>query len=627
MSTGVDEVERDADQSSLWGPRHPGAADTRTEASGQFLLNGVRAGRVRIWAKADGTLYGYTQPIEVRAGQETFGVELVLQPFPDDRLIELSVVTPEEKPVPFANIQYDYRAAGSSGSGTTAADAQGHYRHVLAEKVPHDFQAGDPEGKLATAFARGVAPGTRDLVMRLTEPRSMRVRVRDDRGPVSDYEVTSCEKEKEKEKEWSRLSGPVPGPHADGVALLPVPTVAFLVKVDARGYQLALLGPYEPEAATDSVDVLLTRLPGVRGRIVSRGHGVSGARVSLHEAVSPRQRLRINHYLARSQRFGIVQGTTDGEGRFDLTLRSDGSFYLRAEASGFAPGETGPLSLRAEEGASDLELELGAGGVITGHVLLPAGESPAGVILGLSRGDGFPRTLRADLDGAYRIEQLTPGPWLLERAEEEISPNRTMSQSGDTDAPVEIPSVCVVREGQVTAFDLDLRRDQSASVSGQLLIGGRAADQFRAELQDADGSGASASESPLDREGRFQLRVTKPGSWRLALHGPDTGGARLHVMEPLQLRAGENTWQADLATGVVEGRVAASRSSADQELNLYWSSAGRVAFIEIKPGADGRFTLPSVPAGECKIVRGQSSREPLLQFTVEAGGTQQIEIP
>src|SRR5262249_10796732 len=151
------------------------------------------------------------------------------------------------------------------------ADERGHYRHVVTEKAPHDFEAGDPAGKLAAAVARSVAPGTRDLVLRLAEPRLLRVRVRADRGAGPAYLASTCDRE----SDWTVLSGPLRGPHEDGLAQVAIPAVSFRVKIDAPGHRLALQGPFEPDAAPESVDVVLERVPGVRGRVRSGGREVS----------------------------------------------------------------------------------------------------------------------------------------------------------------------------------------------------------------------------------------------------------------------------------------------------------------------------------------------------------------
>ena len=52
---------------------------TTSAADGRFRLTGVAAGVTRLWAHVAGRKAGYTPPFEVRAGQESTGVELVLE--------------------------------------------------------------------------------------------------------------------------------------------------------------------------------------------------------------------------------------------------------------------------------------------------------------------------------------------------------------------------------------------------------------------------------------------------------------------------------------------------------------------------------------------------------------------
>ena len=62
-----------------------GAASARSRPDGSFLIGGVAEGFPRVWASGEGLARELqARPVEVRAGQESMGVELVLEPLPDE---------------------------------------------------------------------------------------------------------------------------------------------------------------------------------------------------------------------------------------------------------------------------------------------------------------------------------------------------------------------------------------------------------------------------------------------------------------------------------------------------------------------------------------------------------------
>ncbi len=77
-------------------------------------------------------------------------------------------------------------------------------------------------------------------------------------------------------------------------------------------------------------------------------------------------------------------------------------------------------------------------------------------VLGISRGDGAPHTLRAGLGGHYRFDHLIPGRWQVERRESELDPSSVTTSSSSL--TVEIEWSCTVEAGRVTRLDLDLTR-------------------------------------------------------------------------------------------------------------------------------------------------------------------------
>ena len=103
----------------------PDSASSVMKKDGTFVRKGIPAGWIRVWAKAKGTLYSYTDPIELHPGEEVTGIELVLDPLPREDSIGGLVLYPDGTPVPRAQITMRYRSLFGSGSRSGSADQRG----------------------------------------------------------------------------------------------------------------------------------------------------------------------------------------------------------------------------------------------------------------------------------------------------------------------------------------------------------------------------------------------------------------------------------------------------------------------------------------------------------------------
>jgi len=582
-------------------------AGTKTGPQGDFRLEGVPVGDVRVWAGAEGWSWSYAE-VAVQADGET-RIDLRVARLAAENTIDLRVVDPSGAPVPGANVHYHYSTSGNSGSGSTNADEDGRLRHLLGVVTPHDFSATDPEGKLRPAVARGVAPGTTDLELRLGAERWLLLEVEEEGGePITDFRV----RPRLVGGEWPLGIGRHRSEAGkDGELALPLPPELFELEVVADGYQSVTSGPHEPERIAERLSLRLPALPGVRGRVLdAAGEPLSGASVSLHEVVREDQYLTVNGFRCRTHRSSEASGRTDAEGNFDLTLRGSGRFVLRAEASGLAPGELGPLELEAALGARGLELGLGRGGAIAGKVLPRPGESAAGVIVGASRGDGFGVTQLTDEDGRFRFEGLTPGRWWVERRDEEISPHSTSSSSGSSTSEQEIPWNCEVVEGGTARIELDLSRVASVIVAGRVLLGGVPTEGCTAALHGIGGGGELDS-ARLDSRGAFRIELDTPGRYELRVHGRmgPSGFGFLH--QEVELEVGNNDWIREIPAGTIEGRASASVTGEGARLHLTWEGAdGLNFFTTTELDEVGAFRVERFPAGEVelRLVAGDEER-------------------
>jgi len=622
--------------------------EMRTDAAGEFLLERVPVGERQLWAGKDGLVAGHTGAVEVRPGLVSAGVVLTLGVRDPQDFAFGRVIDPDDEPVARASIDTEFRSGARSGSSSFQTDERGRFEFAYTPRVARTVRVHDPEGRFAPLTLEGVEGGSTELVLRLERPEWMEVNVSTASGPLEDASVLVWRADRRGlAVEFANLR------REDSSVRFTLPSEPFLVVVEAEGYDRSELGPFPGTAAPRSVTCVLEPLPGVRGRVLHAGAGVPGARVALHERV--RTFLSVNGFPVRHERDAAADGETDADGSFALTLRSSGDFYLRAEAPGLAPAEVGPLSLAKDVG-EELVVELTAGGSIEGRVLPPAGRSPAGTVVVVSRGDAFARTQRVGADGAYRFDRLSPGDWLVGTRDEELSPNSVQSTS--TRAPFDearIETNCRVLEGATTRHDLDLGGAAAPPrLIGTLQLDGRPAQGWTADLIPNDGGlavrgtrsgrrGAATTQGPrtLDEAGGFELAVERPGPFRLTFQSPEAReGNGVVLSVELELYPGINTFSRSLATGsvVVENPRELHELGIPLDF-LLLRVDGVDVLAPVQPGLDGAESLlAGVPAGTGRIARFTleefatlssfpADQPGLVEVVVRAGETTRVRLP
>jgi RNA polymerase sigma factor (sigma-70 family) len=418
---------------------------TVTSASdGTFRIPGVAPGAARLWAHDDGARYCASEPFDVPAGEEVLGVEVVLVPLaPTDR-IEGLVLSRDGLPVPRAQVRYALNDEGFGLSSAVTAGEDGRFSLVVWRQVPHTLTVLG-KGDEGNAHAAHVEPGTLDLVLRLGDQEACELVVTDPEGlPVEEYQVTTC---LGNEDSWTgRVE--TGREHSGGRMRIGLPEARFWFEVRAVGFALGRLGPFEPQQVPPVLELVLDPAPAVRGRVLVKGEPAPNARVELYRAIDERTRLEVNGFPAFWQNTGETD-KTDEQGRFVLMARQDGEFLVRAAVEGLAPGESRPVRLTASTGAENLDVHVSPGGTLVVQVVAPPGGDPAGAIVAVTRGDGHPRTLRADATGRAVFDSLTPGRWDVLPGTEELSPFVTSSSSEDVGAFDPVPSF----EGVVEVFE------------------------------------------------------------------------------------------------------------------------------------------------------------------------------
>lgn len=602
-----------------------------SDAGGSFRLLGAPAGMVRLWGHAKGYLASYSPPLEVRAGQESGGIELVLASLAPENRLRGIVLDPSGGPVPGARLEFRHSLSGGSRvqSGEKKADAAGRFEFLLAADARTTLTAHDPEGRHGPATLADLANGERELVLALREVRRVELLVESGGeawlGPYA-LELRSADGE-------TRLGGLARAEHPEGRAAFVLPDEPFLVRVLASGHRVGELGPLDPTRVGAALRCALEPVAGLAGIVTSGGVPAGGVRVKLQKAVAPDTELEANGYRLRVWPEVLDEVRSDAEGRFLLTPRAAGSYYVRAEPTTGAAAELGPIEVDERLWGAPLELQLGAGGAIEGRVRLEGDADPEGAIVGITRGDGGERTQRVGSDGRFRFGALVPGPWRVELRSEEIygPPQGYSSTQSPRVKPFDLAENCTVHEGQTTFVDVSDVEPDSLAFEGRLTIDERPGVGWSACFGpagrfDLEGEGWV----PLDSDGHFTLRVREPGEYRLLLRQQGGELQEQFLFEDVTVRGGDAPWERELHTGklLLVGTPGWNGEGVPAAVH-YWKGAGQLFSLSV-PVGDGTHAI-DVPAGPAELRAPNESMDPeswkvVRRIEVPRGETLRVEL-
>lgn len=601
-----------------------------TQDDGTFLLEGVPAGFVRLLASDREHLPSFSGVIEVRQGHESQGVLLALHSIPGDRLLRGVVLDPSGSAIPGARVQYRAtQASGRGGSGTFLCDARGRFQTICKPSDSFELFTEDPEQRWSAVWRVDVRGGQDEIVLRFTVTREFELRVTGTADqPLEEYRVHVWSSDRARELGSSR-----PGDHPDGRSKVRIPSSEFIVEVEALAHQLGTLGPFAPESVSDRLSIRLEAAPGIRGRVLDHAGPVSGARVRLFE--DQHQCTTHNGFPVFVQPLAVAEVQSEPDGTFLLTVRRDGRYHVRAETAGYAASMVGPLDVGWVRGLGGMDIVLTDGGAIEGRVRVGPASSPAGVIVGFSRGDAFAFTLRVGPDGMFKAERLTPGRWMVRRVDKEILEHAGSSSSWTSGRWDEIPSACEVLEGRTTYFDLDLGSGQaSATLVGELRVDGAAPGAWNAMLLSA-----AAGRNPIvlvDVSGQFRVTAPDGGDQRLFLTCLSGRLEGLRLGANVTLRAGETRWSLDLATAELDLHGRASELPPKEHFAYSVSDIpGTFLALRTLPQGEEPATI-AVPAGKGEVVRfhdetgpqhGAPSERKLPAFELRPGQRARCERP
>jgi RNA polymerase sigma-70 factor (ECF subfamily) len=598
-----------------------------TQADGTFEVLGATCDSIRVSAARTDSCYAFTDPFSLAPGERRANLRLVLEPLPDECAIDGKVVKPDGTPCPGAEIRYT--VGGSLGMFFAERDGGFHHR-LHGPGLSVRYQASDPKGEFCVARSEGVVGGTHDLVLKLEPLRACVVQLKSSAGgPISRARL--------------RVDDGFMKPMGDDLFLddpkgeirilaLPAP---FRIEVEADGHEPKKVGPLERESLPATLEITLQKVASISGRVLRDGKPYAGAIVTVEGAVRNGRR---DGFPCRSVPIDEMHfAKTDADGRFDLWLSKPLRFaFVRAEGGArlddrnptIAPAEIGPLSFDPKVGLEGLELILGNGGSIEGRLLLPSGRDATGLIVGVSRGDGHPRSMKLTSDGAYRFTNLIPGRYAVAILDDHADWSSSVSL-GEALRVEELPYQCVVDAGRMTHFDLDLRAGVDVALVGHLLLGSKSWEGFEAR---ATPSGATGSEvkSAVAADGRYRLALPHGGRWAIEFARPgDPESFSLRLA--LDVGAiGETQSQFSPAAGSIRGTLKGIAPPAQTNVQ-YWRSSPDIAYLagSVVPAEDGTFAIPSLPAGPIHLTLvGPDGKEIVRRdVDVAVGVETKVEMP
>ena len=602
----------------------PGAPSAVSAADGTFTLAGVPVGSARVWGAGGDGGWSFTDPIEVESQEQARDVELVLASLDRRDRIAGVVQDAEGEPLPGAWIRYQFPSSFTMTRSVTADD-QGHFEIVLEAREPHDIRAEDPNIRLTTVISRGVEPGTLDLVLQLRESRWIDVRAWDREGAPL-IEGLKARTESDLPLSYDPNGAQV-SPDNGGLRVR-VPGEEFRVVVTVPGYAEATQGPFHPESPPATLDFDLEALAGIGGRVVHGGEPVAGARVELHRATRPGEDISSMGFRLRMNPYPETSTLSDDEGHFRLTTEEEDDYLLMVVAESFARAEWGPVRVDPHIPVEGVEIEIVRGGSIGGRVIPPPGREAVGLLVSVSRGDGDVRFDRTDEEGSFRFDGLTPGGWnVAYRVREGKQSTRYMGSSDSWEPRWD----CQVVDGSVTPYDIDLRYESLAAVSGRLQTDGQLAEGWTAKVVHlyAEDMIDPARPVALDSEGRFEARVA-PGTYTVSLQSPAGDSGSIQLNRRVEIGEEGFTWDLDLETGGLRG----TSGMGARALHLSISLPEDVrCSATLQPDDEGRFALTGIPAGPARLHRiqfresvGHDSWTLLRELEIEPGTVLELEL-
>lgn len=597
---------------------------TTSDAAGEFEVVGLQPGRVTVWADGGELLWSWSEPLELDPGAPAPYVELALRRLERPAPIVVDVRDGDGRTVESLLM----RASGPTGvtnsgwsAGRIAVDNPDTFSEI------RELWVADRTLRLGAARAEHLTPRAEPYELVLGAPLRFALEVVDDEGRSIANATADV---RTLDGNFALPPQPLDTSAAAAVVVLPG---EFALTLSAPGHSVVRLGPLTHIADAAPLRVVLGCLHAFQGRVLCPTGPLARAHVSVTHA---RSEGGLTLYQGAPCLLDLERSETtrtDSEGRFAVTLREAGVWYVECEADGFAPHRFGPFDFDPRAAPAPLELRVGPSGRVEGVAQLDDGRPAAQRLIGLSRGDHDVRTTRTDARGRFAFDAVAAGSWHVYEARALLSESSSISESYRGELPREWrhPSNCDVRAGETTQVKLLAESRDLRELELSVRIDGRPARWRSARLlpvrTDPFDARPLGEEALLDAQGAARVGYRGAGLWRLWVK-----------LDALLVWEGDLSSRGaplslELNTGALVGSVA--QHAQGEQLAAVWRlDGGWIAWRSLRVNSQGSFRVEQAPAGRGAIVRGYlpsspSSTwrlEPLEEFDVVAGATSTVVV-
>jgi protocatechuate 3,4-dioxygenase beta subunit len=553
-----------------------------TDESGEFDFRNLEAGTLTVGAEAQGYLQAERSGIELAAGSEVTGIELVLR---KGAVVTGQVLGADGRPAAGAAVQLAEGDGPSLSMTQATADGDGQYRLEGVEPGQRAFAAEHKDFQRSVRDLE-VRSGENRLDFRLGGGHPVAGRVVDTAGqPIAGADVTLAQADFSSPPQQAR-SG------ADGAFRLDnVGEGDYSLQASHTGYSSAQIQDLRIAGPMEGLEVRLGRGAAIRGKI----SGVDFPDLPKLQIVA----------FSQAQK-AMQRGEADFRSEYRIDGVAPGEWEVMASLSDSGRQTQGKVTVE-EGGEAVLDLDLSESGLtLSGRVTRRGGEPVADLRISVqsetqkASGSGL-----TNHEGAFRISGLKPGTYKLDAfSMRGTSYEQTVELTADQEIAIELP------DWRVSGRVVDAADD--SAVEGAVV-----------SLEPADPSAATARPYMLrtgansDSAGAFTLTEVPEGSFRLVARKDGYSPTEI----ALDIRAGAATENLRLALTATQGLILMPTASTGIPSTVsiaLLDGTGKTVLTQSYPVADeGRARISEAPPGRWTLlVAGGASATASLEVTV-----------
>jgi len=630
------------------GPAVDELRETKTDASGAFVLEHVFTGRrVQINAKMEGLRGGRLRLSEkLRDGQEVGDLEVVVEA---GETLRGRVTYPDGLPAEGAEVEVGLditkinpqmigaRAAfmrdvevETAADGTFVATGLGEGPWKVEVELDNE-EEGDHPGRWSGGASTEDA-GT-FLDVELAGLCEMRGRLATASGrPLEAFrvELTLQGSGGMMGIGAKRESENFDAPEAGGAFTMDdVPPGLWEARVTAEGFSASEVLEVElPQPAGSEAPVFdLVPSAAAAGVVLDTfGDPMPGAEVSVE--------LDLNDRISGVFSGGAPSVTTDHEGNFLLTGLEPGSNALVAKATGFASSEPQQVELVAGETSEGLELTLRVGGSLAGQILGDDGEPAVGkmVVVQSMPTYAHQRILTSDADGGFHAEHLEPGRWQI------VAMGNPMTGEVDVEGGDDLNDMLAdmkmdtveIREGEEAWVLLGEPPANPIEVFGRVVHGGEpVTGSFLSFIPEGAAGLGDMKIVTCQDDGSFRVTLDQRGPYLVNVQHTMGAGQenRVELRRDIPEDVASHNMTLELPGGGISGRVvdadgrpaAGCRVSLSVDEGIVFGTLMGGHYTEIQTDGDGNYEIDYLAPGRYRVAAGGATLGGLLGDDSVAG--------